>query len=431
MEQIRKVSVCINASYFEKFMILIYNRDKEVMTMTANELLKLLLKYQRQSGIQIYLVGGFIRDILLNKRSMDLDFTFQGEVGPLYEFIKASHDVVLCSEFQTMRFESVDHIHFDIATMRREIYNTGIEAYEYVPSDLKWDILRRDFTVNTAYVKFNETLCKLLNETFEKNRIEPGIIQYIKQNIYASHPLFFKDLNMGIIRLLHLSSFDEDPSRILRAVKIKNQMKAQLEEMTLKRLLSGIKAGKLSTLPLSRLQIEFSKLFKGSGWRENLETLLVYKWQMIQSDVAITISCDPDEFKRITLMSRLENHIDWLYGVDDQIKRCHEEYDRTLEAFLLNSEINDYNLYKLLYNKRVETLALIARRYKDKVMLYEKTLKAYKLNLTGHDLIRIGVPQNYKMRILMDALLEYKINHRIKLSLEDEIKYIESIKNEY
>ena len=422
---------CIEASYFEKFMILIYNKDKEVMTMTASELLKLLLKYQRQSGIQIYLVGGFVRDILLNKRSMDLDFTFQGEIGPLYEFIRYSHDVVLCSEFQTMRFESVDHIHFDIATMRREIYNTGIEAYEYMPSNLKWDILRRDFTVNTAYVKFNETLCKLLSETFNKNQIGLDVIQYIKQNVYASHPLFFKDLYMGIIRVLHLSSFDEDPSRILRAVKIKNQMRAQLEEKTLKRLLSGIKAGKLSTLSLPRLQMEFSKLFKGYGWRENLETLMVYKWQVIQSDVAIAISCDSDEFKRITLMSRFENHINWLYGVDDQIKRCHDEYIRTLEAFLLNSEINDYNLYKLLYNKRVETLALIARRYKDKVLLYEKTLKAYKLNLTGHDLIRIGVPQNYKMRVLMDALLEYKINHRIKLSLEDEIKYIESIKNEY
>lgn len=399
--------------------------------MTAQELLKLLLKYQAESSVQIYLVGGFIRDILLNKKSTDLDFTFQGDISPLYEFMQDAQDVVICPAFQTMRFESTDRIHFDIATMRRETYNRALECYEYTPSNLKWDLLRRDFTVNTAYVKFNETLYKVLNKIFEENQILPESIQYIKMHVYACHPLFYTDLNKGIIRVLHPNSFDEDPSRILRAVKIKNQLSFQLEDMTLGRLLLSISEDKLSTLSLSRIQMEFSKLFIGSGWQKNLDTLVEYKWQIIMPCEAFITTCNLSESKRITLMMRFINHINWLYGIDDQIKKCHDEYIRTLEAFSLNLEINDYNLYKLLYNKRIETINLMAKHHKALLMRYEVYLKQYKLKLTGNDLIQIGIPQNHQMRVLMDALLEYKINHRRELSLEDEIKYIESIKNEY
>ncbi|GAU76981.1 CCA tRNA nucleotidyltransferase [Fusibacter sp. 3D3] len=398
--------------------------------MTACELLKLLLNYQKQSSTQIYLVGGFIRDLLLNRRSTDLDFTFQGDIVPLYEFIQKSHDAVLCSEFQTMRFESTDHIHFDIATMRREIYNLALERYEYEPSTLKWDIVRRDFTINTAYVKLNETLYQVLMQSLEANQITPRAIQYLKTHVCACHPLFYTDLSKGILRVLHSKSFEEDPSRIFRTVKIKNQLGFQVEEATLKALLAGINSDSISKLSLSRIQMEFSKLFIDSKWQVNLETLIAYKWQIIKSSEIIVTPCNSSEVKRIVLMSRFENHMDWLYGVDEQIKKCHEEYNRTLEAFSLNSEINDYNLYKLLYNKRIETINLMAKQHKTLMMRYGG-LMCFKLNLTGNDLIQIGIPQNHQMRVLMDALLAHKLNHRIELSLEDEIKYIESIKNEY
>ncbi|MBF4693668.1 CCA tRNA nucleotidyltransferase [Fusibacter ferrireducens] len=403
--------------------------------MISHELLKRILEYQKQTSKQVYIVGGFIRDILLGIESYDLDFTFEASktgIMPLYERIQEMHEATLCSEFQTMRFESEDQIHFDIATMRKETYNKTLNRYEYEAASLKWDILRRDFTINTAYVKLNDSLLELLTTYLRERRIDEALVNYLKSHICASHPLFYTDMSLKKVRLLHLNSFNEDPSRILRAVKIVNQLDFRMDEETLNALSNALYEDKLLELPLSRIQLEFSKLFKGDLWQKNLKMLMAFNWQEINyGDMFLKTFKNESEEKRTLLMSRFITHIEWLYGVDHQIKKCHEAYNRTLEAFLNNAEINDYNLYKLLYNKRIETLNLMAHHYRDQIMHYEINLKQYSLNLTGHDLIRMGIPQNECIRKFMDALLEYKINHHLDLSLEDEIKYIESIKHEY
>lgn len=401
--------------------------------MKAKDLLQIMLNYQSKSSTQLFLVGGFIRDVLLGKDSIDLDFTFEGEIEALFELISGIIPKAVGSDYQTMRFESSDHFHFDIATFRRETYDLEKETYIYSPSTLKWDIARRDFTVNTAYVKYDEILCGHLSDYVDKRDNLDALKHYIGANLYASHPLFMTDLSSRRIRILQANSFYEDPSRVLRALKLKNQLDFTIEDQTQRHMLECIKLDRLSSLPLSRMQMELAKLFKTEHWHLNLEVLINTGWKAVgkQRPLKLIEGLNRDQHKRTVLMLSFYDHIEWLYGVDDQIKKCHREFNGTLELFCSSLEINDYNLYKLLYNKRIETLNLLCVKHSGLVGQFLGLQTRYKLRVRGNDLIRIGIPQNGQMRLMMDALLKYKIDHRIEMSLEDEIKYIESIKNEY
>lgn len=144
-----------------------------------------------QYDVPTYLVGGYIRDWLLGRESHDLDFAIDGNAANMARQIAnrfGGHFLLLDAEHDTARalFKQGDQIYYaDLAGLRGE----GIMA----------DLLARDFTINAMAVA-----------TYELGQPEPSIIDPTNGQ---------RDLERRRIRATSAHAFQDDPIRLLRAVR--------------------------------------------------------------------------------------------------------------------------------------------------------------------------------------------------------------------
>lgn len=155
----------------------------------------------------LYYVGGYVRDCILNANSLDIDYTYQGnaiEFAQKYKVIREN------PAFGTVRIfcESL-HKDIDIASTRKEIYPKAghLPIVTEIGCSVEEDLIRRDFSIN-AIAK--NTLTNKLIDPFE------GV----------------NDVKNKTIRILHKNSFVDDPTRIIRALKFSTRFGFQLDDET-------------------------------------------------------------------------------------------------------------------------------------------------------------------------------------------------------
>ncbi len=193
-------------------------------------LLRAASETARVLGCSLYLVGGFVRDLLLNQpdtfaslsASLDLDLVVEGDAIALAESLqkKFGGRVHAHARFGTAQwmlqgathFGSASHLlgHLDFATARREFYAHPSALPEVERSSIKQDLLRRDFTINTLALSLDPNRFGQLLDPFGGEA----------------------DLQRGIIRVLHNLSFIEDPTRIMRAARFEQRFGFQIEART-------------------------------------------------------------------------------------------------------------------------------------------------------------------------------------------------------
>ena len=159
-----------------------------------------------QLEMDVYVVGGFIRDIILNRKQDDIDFLVVGD-GPKYASALATafeiKDIVTYKNFGTAHFRYHD-INFEFVGARKESYSKKSRKPAVASGSFKDDISRRDFTINTLAVSINKKDYGELTDTFN------GLT----------------DLKNKIIKtpLDPLITFDDDPLRIMRAFRFASQL---------------------------------------------------------------------------------------------------------------------------------------------------------------------------------------------------------------
>jgi len=169
-------------------------------------------------GYSLYIVGGFVRDLLLGAPNLDLDMVVEGDaihlarvLAPQLEAHVRSHarfgtaKVILNGD----RDASVPPS-FDFVTARTEFYERPTELPQVERSSIKQDLYRRDFTINTMAICLDRDRYGELLDFYGGER----------------------DLQQGIIRVLHNLSFVEDPTRILRAVRFEQRLGFEIEPRT-------------------------------------------------------------------------------------------------------------------------------------------------------------------------------------------------------
>jgi len=165
---------------------------------------------------RVYLVGGVVRDRLLGGDTKDIDITV---IGNGIEFAKKLakalkvKNVIEYSRFGTAMVPYSDTI-IEVATARAEKYESHSRKPHIAESDLRDDLARRDFTINALALSLNQDNYLELTDYFE------GL----------------KDLNAGIIRtpLDPITTFSEDPLRMLRAIRFATQLNFKIEPNTFK-----------------------------------------------------------------------------------------------------------------------------------------------------------------------------------------------------
>ncbi len=180
------------------------------------DIINKITKAASLGGYTVYAVGGFVRDMVMNRIPNDLDIMVEKENGGI-EFskflskgLKISEPVIF-ERFGTAKL-SIDGREIEFIMPRKEYYDENSRNPDTEIGSLMQDALRRDFTVNALFLRLNDMeLVDLLNK---------GL----------------KDIENKIIRVTDSSAadiiFSQDPLRILRAVRQSCQLGFKIEEQT-------------------------------------------------------------------------------------------------------------------------------------------------------------------------------------------------------
>ncbi len=194
-----------------------------------------------EDGQSLYLVGGVVRDLLLKRENWDLDLTVEGDGIAFARLVADRYGAGLAvfERFATARLVFPDGLKMDIATTRRESYAQPAILPMVQPASIEEDLYRRDFTINAMAMQLNPGQFGRLLDPYGGQR----------------------DLRARTIRVLHSGSFQDDPTRIFRAIRFEQRFGFHLERTTLRLLAQAASTNLIQQLSGPRLQNEILLLF--------------------------------------------------------------------------------------------------------------------------------------------------------------------------
>ncbi|SME93951.1 CBS domain-containing protein [Desulfovibrio gilichinskyi] len=192
-------------------------------------------------GTEAYVVGGFVRDLLLTRNNLDMDLVVEADGIAFAKKLakKMSGRVKYHRKFKTAVVILPDGQRIDVATARLEYYEYPAALPTVELSSIKMDLYRRDFTVNALAVHINPSSFGTLVDFFGSQR----------------------DLKDKTIRVLHALSFVEDPTRIMRAIRFEQRFNFKIGGQTLSLVKNALKLNLFSKLSGYRIVHELKLIF--------------------------------------------------------------------------------------------------------------------------------------------------------------------------
>lgn len=225
----------------------------EKLPVEIKKIISLAADVSRQTRMPAYLVGGFLRDLILGVKNFDLDITVEGSgisfAGKLAERLKSG--IIIHERFGTATLILKGGLKVDIATTRKERYPCSASLPVVSSGSLSEDLMRRDFTINAMAVS-----------------VACG------QGYRLIDPFGGKDdLTAGRIRVLHDLSFKDDPTRVLRAIRFSQRYNFKIEPLTLRLLKQAISSGLLHKPNAHRMRDDLILMLKEDNPAKQIKRL--------------------------------------------------------------------------------------------------------------------------------------------------------------
>jgi tRNA nucleotidyltransferase/poly(A) polymerase len=172
----------------------------------------LVQEITRAAGMNLYLTGGAIRDIISGFQIRDLDFTVQGNPLKLQKELERAGATIAAADedTKTLYLQLPGNVRAEISMARTERYDKIGKPPVVTPATIIEDLRRRDFTINAMALSLNPGSRGLLMDPFNGAA----------------------DIEAKLIRVLHNYAFVEDPSRLIRATRFASRFHWPLEERT-------------------------------------------------------------------------------------------------------------------------------------------------------------------------------------------------------
>ena len=214
------------------------------LPLASRNMLHLAGRLGRELGLPVYAVGGFVRDLLLQRPNQDIDLVVEGNGialaralakelnGRVREHQKFLTSVVIYTD------AAGAEARIDVATARLEYYEYPAALPTVELSSIKMDLFRRDFAINALAVRLD---CEPFGQLVD----------------------FFggqRDIKERVIRVLHTLSFVEDPTRCLRAVRFEQRYNFHIGAGTEKLIKNALKLKLMDKLSGFRLFHEFQHI---------------------------------------------------------------------------------------------------------------------------------------------------------------------------
>jgi len=373
------------------------------------------------------LVGGFVRDALLDIKSKDIDIevygisSFQHLENILQEFgdvNSVGKSFGICK----LKFQNYD-LDFSLPRVDSKISSghSGFDVKVNPNLDFKTATSRRDFTINAIGYDVKE---KKILDPF--NGLE--------------------DLKNKILRAVDKNTFIEDPLRILRAAQFYARFELQIEYDLDSLCKKMVKSGMLNELPKERIFEELKKLFLKSKrpsmgfkllkefgsdiYTKNIQVLDKISSQLTDNtntNIVLMLAGLCYNFKHTEVT-------DFILKLTDEKELLNRvilltESHKEIDNIFLNG-INDYSLYKLATKVKIEELLILARaihftKYNSKIYKAGDALqiKARELNilkeklpplLRGEDILNCGVEPSPEFSTILDTAYEAQMNSEFR-----------------
>jgi tRNA nucleotidyltransferase (CCA-adding enzyme) len=404
-----------------------------------------LLKHLGQVADQIrcncFLVGGFVRDLLLYRPNQDIDIVIEGdgiEFARQYARLAGAR-VHAHNKFKTAVIIFPDNFKIDIASARVEYYQFPAALPTVEMSSIKQDLYRRDFTINTLIIQLN-------SDHFGR------LIDF-----YSAQ----KDIKAKAIRVLHNMSLVEDPTRVFRAIRFEKRFDFEIGKLTHGLIKNAVKKNFFKDLSGGRIFSELQSILEEENPLPAIARLNDYRLlETIHPDLKLTndTMLRMNSVKKVLVWFDLlfleEPYMKWAVYFMALIKHCDQpavvaicnrlelaqrvqtifvrgrfKADRCLWQMGQNPPMINSALHELLADFKTEQILYMMaasgkQKIKKAISYYFTNLRYVKITVKGRDIKKTGVPPGPVYQKILKATLNAKLDGLLKTA-QDERTFIQ------
>lgn len=400
-----------------------------------------------QIKMSVFLVGGIVRDILRDKPSEDVDLVIDGDG---ITFAKALGLALGLKVDENPRFGTAK-IHtkmggtIDIAGSRKEYYEEYGALPLVKPGNIEDDLKRRDFTINSIAIRINHFQFGQILDPFNGR----------------------KDVENGVIRVLHTKSFLDDPTRMFRAMRFASRFGFEIDERSRALIKEALSEKMLRRITKQRIRDELWLILKDRNPHIALQMLdKFHLLNEIHPDFSLPaiLSGESDPVKPVLEQYQ---HWDLPYTVrTHQIYLCILMWDfvqKTIDSFSKDFQIagNDDVTIKDIPRFReqmnqISSLAMLpkpseihhrlqavqievlltylatsaVKELQEMVKRFLREIKPTKLDIDGQDLQNLGFPPSPSYKKAFKAVFNAKLDGLIQTRQEELNMAEEVLENE-
>ena len=350
-----------------------------------------ILTLIEDNGFEAYVVGGYVRDFLLNKETKDIDICTNARVVELMDIFK-EYDAS-SNNYGAVKLTYND-FKFDITTYREDVEYNGDRRnlkIKYV-DNLFEDIKRRDFTCNTLCMNKEGNIIDILNG---KEDIDNKIIKCVG------------DVNKKL---------SEDPLRILRAIRFATVLDFKIDKELYEAIID--KKELVDELSTQRMKEELTKILVNKKALKGLDYLKRLK-------LTTYMGIDYDNVKIVSDICGMYSQIKFTKEYPFTIKEK-ENIDK-INELVKTGKIDKYSIIN--YGLYICGVAGDILGYKKKDIIKmdkELSIKSKKdIDITGHEICQLlGIKPSRIIGMIYDELLVQIVEGNIKNETSDIRNYI-------
>jgi tRNA nucleotidyltransferase (CCA-adding enzyme) len=390
----------------------------------------------------VYLVGGFVRDLLLEQPNVDVDVAVEGDgiefarqlADQLGGRIRAHHKfktaVVLLppsilGQAPPWLRPSGEPFHVDVSTTRTEFYDYPAALPRVEHASIRQDLFRRDFTINAMAISL-------------RGRDFGTVLDFFGG---------LRDLREGTVRVLHNLSFIEDPTRIFRAVRYENRYGFRMDEQTKAFAKACVDMHLVGDLSSVRLRDELTPLLSEANVDWTLTRLyelgvarevhprlatgtrtveLVSKIDTLVRELGLKDEVVSWRLRLMAITRNMDHHELYMWLDKLKLKRSDSKVIRegvvvapVLAAQLAKAEITDWEIYQALHKTSLEALVFAVALNGDRVAVrqlrrYLEDIRHRTISVSGDDLLGLGMKKDPAIGRVLDKLKEMRVEGKIE-----------------
>jgi tRNA nucleotidyltransferase (CCA-adding enzyme) len=375
-------------------------------------------------GEKLFLAGGAVRDLLLNKPVLDIDLVVEGDAVAVAEELasNAGGKLNVYRPFHTATL-GLQNISIDLATARSESYPQPGALPQVAPGRLSDDVKRRDFSINAMAASLNE------NDFGTLFDFCGGLA----------------DLKAGLIRVLHGKSFIDDATRVWRALRYEQRLGFRVEDETLLLLKHALPM--LKTISGERIWYELECVLSESrpekvlmradelgvfkylhpsleadarlaGWFEKARRMNLPEKPSPDLYLALLIfDLNTDAVVKFSEYLKLEKHFVHVLQDSHKLKAGIEVLDKhPLQPSAIYLALHGYLESAVIAN----LIAVESLNVRRNIQHYLKALRYVKTELNGDDLVSLGLKPGPIIKLALDYLRDARLDGEVKTREDEE-----------